>query len=145
MASNLGVHLNGNFSLSSARSSILQSDDFLQADCVDAKWNRYILYDVLPELHVKLLCWIVDEKGETNFSDITNNLWPIKNNLTMDMYKSYGFNVIKKLVFNNYKIFWTEAHGGKFVSLWEAKILKKDDEIFELQKSNKSLASEADE
>src|SRR5207248_6614923 len=52
-----------------------------------------------------------------------------KNNLTMDMYKSYGFSVIRKLVFDRYKIFWTEANGGKFVSLLEAKILNKNDEI----------------
>ena len=136
MVSNLGVHLNGNFSLSSARSSVLQSDDFLQADCVDAKWNRYILHEVLPNLHIKLLEVIVKleetryKKNNSNFvPHITNNLWPIKGNLTMDTYKDYGFSVIRKLVFEGYKIFWTEAHGGKFVSLSEAKILKKDDEI----------------
>src|SRR3954451_884337 len=136
MVSNLGVHLNGNFSLSSARSSILQSDDFLQADCVDAKWNRYILHEVLPNLHIRLFEVIVKleearyKKNKSNFiPHITNNLWPIKNNLTMDTYKNYGFSVIKKLVFDKYKIFWTEANGGKFVSLSEAKILNKDDEI----------------
>src|ERR1043165_3415294 len=86
MISNLGVHLNGNFSLTSARSGILQSEDFLQANCGDAKWNRYILYNILPDLHIKLLEEIVKlerKKDKTNFiSHITDNLWPISKNLT---------------------------------------------------------------
>src|SRR5436305_15173711 len=49
ISTNLGVHLNGDFSLSSARRGILQSEtDLLQTDCDDAKrWNIYILNEVL--------------------------------------------------------------------------------------------------
>src|SRR3954453_7518588 len=60
VTTNLSVHLNGNFSLSSARSNILQSDtDIFQSGDEDYKWNQYILYDVLPDLHIKLLEEIV--------------------------------------------------------------------------------------
>ncbi|UZO07228.1 uncharacterized protein OCT59_027521 [Rhizophagus irregularis] len=129
ISTNLGVHLNGNFSLSSARSNILQSEnDFLQADCDDAKWNRYILYDVLPILHNKLLDEIVNlediryNNNRTDFIPHTlNNLWPITKNLTMGLYKSYGLNVIKK---GNNRIYWTEANGGRFISLKEGKIIE---------------------
>src|SRR5207248_6135598 len=90
ISTNLGVHLSGNFSLSSARSNILQSEnDFLLADCDDARWNKYIMYDVLPSLHIELLKRIVElekarhEKDNTNFIPHTlNNLWPIAKNLT---------------------------------------------------------------
>ncbi|GES91935.1 sacsin isoform X1 [Rhizophagus clarus] len=137
MISNLSVHLNCNFSLSTARSSILQPDsDFLQADCVDAKWNRYILYEILPELHIKLLEEIAKleeirhKKDKSNFiPHLTNNFWPIGKNLTMDLYKSYGLNVIRSLTFDKYKIFWTEANGGKFVSLSDARIINKEDTV----------------
>ncbi|EXX51199.1 hypothetical protein RirG_263920 [Rhizophagus irregularis DAOM 197198w] len=137
MISNLTVHLNCNFSLSTARSSILQSDsDFLQADCVDAKWNRYILYEVLPELHINLLEKIVKleearyKKNKSNFvPHLTNNFWPIGKNLTMDLYKDYGLNVIKKLTLDKYKIFWTEANSGKFISLSEARIIDEENTI----------------
>ncbi|GES93021.1 histidine kinase-like ATPase [Rhizophagus clarus] len=123
---NLGVHLNGNFFLPSARNGILQSKtDFLQGDCVDAKWNRHILYDVLPELHVKLLNHIVDchENQEANFLPyISNNLWPITKNSTINLYEDYYLNVIKKLGVGNHRVFWTELNSGQFISLEEAKI-----------------------
>ncbi|RIA96668.1 hypothetical protein C1645_707710, partial [Glomus cerebriforme] len=117
MASNLSVHLNGNFSLSSARSNILQSEtNFLTSNDEDAKWNQYILYDVLPDLHIRLLEEIVKleiirhEKDKTNFSPHTlNNLWPITKNLTLGVYKNYGLHVIKKLGISERKVFWTEA------------------------------------
>src|SRR4051794_18798045 len=96
IATNLGVHLNGNFSLSSARSNISQSEnDFLQADCNDTRWNRFILYDVLPELHAKLLDHIAllkETKWRENRTEvIPHHLWPIKDNLA-NSYKSYGLN-----------------------------------------------------
>ncbi|RIA90189.1 hypothetical protein C1645_823690 [Glomus cerebriforme] len=135
--SNLGVHLNGDFSLSSARSDILQSENgFLQGDCDDEKWNGYIVNDVLSDLHVKLLEYIVElekaryKNDKSNFiSHTMNNLWPIpakENSITA--YKSYGLNVIKKLGIKS-KIFWTEANGGQFISLKEARIFEKEKEI----------------
>ncbi|CAB5344104.1 unnamed protein product [Rhizophagus irregularis] len=131
MISNLGVHLNGNFSLSSSR---LQSEnDFLKSDCDDAKWNRYILLEVLPDLHIKLFEYIVELeearhlKESTNFiPHTTKNFWPIDKYLIMDMYKIYALNVIRKLGVNEQKVFWTEAKGGRFISLKEAKILEEE-------------------
>ncbi|CAB5179889.1 unnamed protein product [Rhizophagus irregularis] len=70
MISNLGVHLNGNFSLSSSR---LQSEnDFLKSDCDDAKWNRYILLEVLPDLHIKLFEYIVELEEARHLKESTN-------------------------------------------------------------------------
>ncbi|GES91936.1 BTB/POZ protein [Rhizophagus clarus] len=126
ICTNLGVHLNGNFSLSSPTPQ--SENDFLQADCDDAKWNRYILYDVLPLLHSKLLDEVVRleeiryNNNRAGFIPHTlNNLWPITKNLTMGLYKSYGANVIKN---GNNRIYWTEANGGKFISLREGKIIE---------------------
>jgi hypothetical protein len=123
ISTNLGVHLNGNFSLLSGRNNISRfENDFLQADSDDAKWNRYIL-----SLHNKLLDEIVKleeirhNNNRTNFIPHTlNNLWPITKNLTEENYKSYGATVIKK---GNNKIYWTETNGGKFISLKENKII----------------------
>lgn len=143
MITNLSVHLNGNFSLSSARNNILQSDtDFLTSNDEDAKWNQYIMYDLLPELHIILLEEIVklenirfenmkvphtDDK-KRNFKPHTlNNLWPIPKNSIIGLYKKYGLHVIKKLGTNDSKFFWTEANGGKFVTLKEGKVHEGDD------------------
>ncbi|GBC02571.1 hypothetical protein RclHR1_00470001 [Rhizophagus clarus] len=129
--SDLGVHLNGNFTLPS-------KGHFLQANCEDAKWNRYILYDVLPGLHVKLLEHIVIleetryKKEKTDFIPHTaDNFWPIplKLGAFMDLYRKYGLEVIKKLGLKNQKFFWTEANGGQFVSLREARIFEKEKTI----------------
>ncbi|GES91903.1 histidine kinase-like ATPase [Rhizophagus clarus] len=125
---NLGVHLNGNFSLPSGRNGIPQSEkDFLQADCDDAKWNKYVLHNVLPDLHVKLLDYIIElekEKHEQETDYVPHsiyNLWPIKN-LTTGLYKEYGLNVIRKLGCEGYEIFWTKSAGGQFISLEDSKI-----------------------
>jgi hypothetical protein len=129
----LGVHLNGNFSLPSARSGILQSEnDFLKADRDDAKWNKYILYDVLSDLHVKLLehiVGLVKIRRKEIIPHITNSLWPIKNDSTNSLYKDYGLNVIRKLGSGNHKIFWTEVNGGQFIPLKGAKIFEVEKEI----------------
>jgi hypothetical protein len=126
-STNLGVHLNGNFSSSSARSGILQSkSDLLQEECdKNEKRNLYILNNVLPDLHVKLLDHVASEheNQETNFLPyIMNNLWPNTKNVTMDLYKNYGLNVVKILGKDIHRIFWTELDGGNFISLDEAKI-----------------------
>ncbi|CAB5189595.1 unnamed protein product [Rhizophagus irregularis] len=134
---NLGVHLNGNFSLPSARSAILQSEnDFLKADSDDAKWNKYILYDVLSDLHIKLLEHIVEldkirhkKEGIKFIPHTTNRFWPIKNDSTIGLYKDYGLNVIRKLGNGNHKIFWTEANGGQFIPLKDAKIFEEEEAI----------------
>ena len=130
IVSNLRVHLNGNFSL--PRGILLSGNDFLQTnDGYDAKWNRYILHEVLPDLHIKLLEYIVvleeaRHKIEgTNFIPQTvSKFWPlpVRKDSIMDLYKDYGLNVIRKLGLKRQKIFWTEVDGGQFVSLREAEI-----------------------
>src|SRR5688572_23310744 len=130
ITTHLGVHLNGNFTLSSARNSILQSD----------KWNSYILNDVLPDLHVKLLEEIVKleearhmKEKDTNFTPhILNNLWPIKDSNATKTYQNYCSNVMKKLGLGNHKIFWTDSNGGKFVSIQEGRILDGDEGIADI-------------
>ncbi|GES98868.1 sacsin isoform X2 [Rhizophagus clarus] len=131
MVSRLGVHLNGNFSLSNSR---LQSEnDFLKSDCDYAKWNRYVLLEVLSDLHVKLLEYIVELeearhiKDSTNFTPhTTKNFWPINDYSFMDLYTTYGLSVIRKLGVNGRKFFWTEANDGRFISLNEARILEEE-------------------
>ncbi len=128
MYTDFGVHLNGNFSLSSARNNVLESD-FLQANCDNAKWNQYILYDILPDLHVKLLEHVLKfekdrhKKDKINF--ISHDLWPIKDSTT-NLYKNYGLSVIIKLGLDGYRILWTKAKGGQFILLQTAKFLKKE-------------------
>ncbi|GBC07902.1 hypothetical protein RclHR1_07770002 [Rhizophagus clarus] len=127
ISTNLGVHLNGDFSINmkSAENIFLKVERDSQDNCDDVKWDQYILYDVLPDLHVKLLDYIVEleenrHKQETNFlPPFTDNLWPIN-----DLYKNYGLNVIKKLGSGDHRIFWTKANGGKLISLENAKILE---------------------
>jgi hypothetical protein len=134
--SNLGVHLNGNFLLPG--STTRSENDFLQADCEDVKWNRYILYEVLPDLHIKLLEYIVKleearyKKEKTNFiPHTTNHFWPIpmKRGPITDLYKDYGLNVIRKLGLKDQRIFWTEVDGGQFISLREAEIFPEEETI----------------
>ena len=115
--------MNGNFSFST---SIPQSEnDLLQANCDDTKWNRYILYEVLPDLHTKLLEFVVKleearhANERTNFLPHTaNNFWPIpitrknKKNPITNLFKDYGLNVIRKLGLKCQRIFWTKVDGG---------------------------------
>ncbi|CAG8702047.1 15846_t:CDS:2, partial [Funneliformis caledonium] len=131
VGTNLGVHLSGNFSLSSARSNILH--DFLEAETDDARWNRYILCEILPELHAKLIDQVVIQLIEAKLNREQTNvmphhLWPIKKDTT-GTYKDYGLNVIKRLGLNGQKVLWTEANGGQFVSLQSAKIINEDEPI----------------
>ncbi|CAG8565122.1 11422_t:CDS:10 [Rhizophagus irregularis] len=134
ISTNLGVHLNGNFSLTSARRGIFQSKSDLPRKDSDknVKQNLYILYDVLPDLHVKLLDYVVKkhENKEANFLPyIMNNLWPNTKDVTMNFFKNYGLNVIKKLGNDIHRIFWTEADDGQFISLKDARIFRNEEKI----------------
>ncbi|CAG8501074.1 10025_t:CDS:10 [Diversispora eburnea] len=138
MTNNLKVMLNGSFSLSSDRQNILNSD--LMADNNDditGKWNRYILFDILPILHAKLLEQIAiinfaqfkefmddPNQSEENFiAKMITRDWPIAFNeefQTSGIYKRYGLTVIQKLYHRNFRIFWTEANEGEFLSFRES-------------------------
>jgi hypothetical protein len=125
--SNLGVHLNGDFIVSAKH-------DFW-CSYLYGEWNQYILFEVLADLHGKLLEYIIElevrcTRESSNFiSHITrviDNIWPINSNVN-DMFKSYGLIVIRKLGNDRQKeFFWTEANGGQLVSLQTARILKKE-------------------
>ncbi|RIA92338.1 hypothetical protein C1645_765344 [Glomus cerebriforme] len=122
-----GSNLDRNISLPSSTSPFLQ-DEY----CDDAEWNRYILFDVLPDLHVKLLEYIVEleeirYKNESSdfIPHTTNNFWP-NSFITNGLYKKYGLKVIEKLGLKSQRFFWTGVNGGQFVSLREARILEKE-------------------
>ncbi|GBB96452.1 hypothetical protein RclHR1_02760005 [Rhizophagus clarus] len=132
MTSNLGAHLNGDF--------IMSENDFWNS-YRHGEWNKYILFEVLADLHTKLLEYIMElvvrnMRGSSTFishvTNVTNNIWPI-NIFADSMFKSYGLNVIRKLGDNNKKFFWTESNGGQLVSLQAARILEKEQtKIFDI-------------
>ncbi|CAG8498595.1 12155_t:CDS:10, partial [Dentiscutata erythropus] len=120
----LNVHLNGTFALSSDRKSLLQYDsDFVPLETLENKWNEYILFNVLPPLHAKLLEHIASldyerflQAPKKNFEPITSTiLWPIVRE-TNQTYRDYGKKLMEKLEKGNHKIFWTLANGGMFTS-----------------------------
>src|SRR4051812_19513757 len=114
ITNNLKVMLNGSFSLSSDRQSILNSDPMAldNPDDVTGKWNKYILLEILPILHAKLLEQIAiinfaqfrkfmeytehlndPNQPEENFiAKIITRDWPIVSNeefQTSGIYKEY--------------------------------------------------------
>ncbi|CAB4387504.1 unnamed protein product [Rhizophagus irregularis] len=149
-ASNLKVHLNGNFIIPEHDDSC---DSYSYGGCCNfiseydcfwdsyryGEWNKYILFEVLADLHVKLLEYIMNleirnMRESPNFiSHVTNvidNIWPLKSlksNFYLKIFKNYGLRVISKLGDNRQrKFFWTEANGGQLVSLQDARILEKE-------------------
>ncbi|CAG8610798.1 16371_t:CDS:10 [Dentiscutata erythropus] len=128
-STNLGVHINGNFSLSRDRMVILQPNDNI---C--GKWNKHIFLEVLPSLHVKLLDGIakIDYEhfktsntiAENFVSCITKKFWPFSQfNSGLDY--RYAIKVLQNL--DDSEVFWTEADGGKFVSLKTAYFSEEND------------------
>ncbi|CAG8504108.1 1313_t:CDS:10, partial [Gigaspora margarita] len=127
----LNVHINGNFALSKDRMIILQQNNTY------GKWNRYILFKVLPTLHVKLLNEISEKitkhfknsniKSANFGSYITKNFWPFGKVKQGHLYYDYALNVLQNL--GESKVFWTEAEGGKFVSLNDAYFSEENDPI----------------
>ncbi|CAG8487444.1 18192_t:CDS:10 [Cetraspora pellucida] len=140
---NLNVHINGNFVLSKDRM-------VLQTNNTHGRWNKYILFEVLPPLHVKLLGEIArisyehfknsNIKPENFISCITKNFWPFGKDTRVhsdyalrDMgvhlahlnYYDYELRVLQNL--GESKVFWTEAEDGKFVSLDDAYFSKEND------------------
>ncbi|CAG8506135.1 9759_t:CDS:2, partial [Cetraspora pellucida] len=120
----LNVHLNGTFALSSDRKSLLQYDsDFMLLETPENKWNEYILFNVLPPLHAKLLEQIalLDHKRflqspKKQFEPITSTiLWPIVRE-TNHIFVDYGKKLMQQLERGDHKIFWTLANGGMFTS-----------------------------
>ncbi|CAG8524442.1 43831_t:CDS:10 [Gigaspora margarita] len=128
---NLGVHINGNFSLSRDRMVVFQSNDNIYG-----KWNTHILLEVLPSLHAKLLDEIAnieherfkksDIRAENFVSCITKKFWPF-NKVESGSFHKYAITVLQNL--DDSKIFWTEANGGDFVSSKIAYFAEEKDHI----------------
>ncbi|CAG8553738.1 7277_t:CDS:2, partial [Dentiscutata heterogama] len=116
----LGVHINGSFCLSSDRKNVLQADsDLLTAETKEGEWNRYILLDVLPPLHAKLLEHVANQLTSSFSDQIFSRLWPIKSSIS-DIYREYGLNVLRGLYLKRCKVFWTEANGGALTTFHKA-------------------------
>ncbi|KAF0428041.1 Sacsin [Gigaspora margarita] len=134
ITTSLNVHINGTFYISSDRRNILQSESnsFLneKSNSLGDNWNKHILFDILPQLHVTLLERIAEldyqrflklqPDQELQYDPITTTkLWPIVAGLS-GMYKKYAEKVLMKSYYGNYKVCWTHADGGKFISFKEA-------------------------
>ncbi|CAG8544962.1 11644_t:CDS:10, partial [Racocetra persica] len=127
MLTSLGVHINGTFCLSSDRKNVLQDNtDLLTAETKEGEWNRYILLDVLPPLHSKLLNHIANHLMSPFNDEMFSQLWPITFSTT-DIYREYGLNVLRGLYIKRYKVFWTEANGGALTSLDKAYFVNSND------------------
>ncbi|CAG8587117.1 27133_t:CDS:10, partial [Dentiscutata erythropus] len=129
-----GVHINGAFFLSSDRKNIaLQANnDFITAETEventtsQRVWNSYILLDVLPKLHAKLLEHITNQLMSPFNDQIISQLWPITPS-TSSIFREYGLNVISQIHFKKYKFFWSEANGGSLTSLDKAYFVASND------------------
>ncbi|CAG8463157.1 32867_t:CDS:2, partial [Racocetra persica] len=109
-STNLGVHINGHFSLTRDRIVILQPNDNINGNPTS--------------LHVKLLEKIAEIdyerfkksniSAEKFVSCITKKFCPFSR-VKSGLYYSYAISVLQKI--NDSEVFWTEANGGKFVSL----------------------------
>ncbi|CAG8483723.1 30652_t:CDS:10 [Gigaspora margarita] len=126
MFTSLGVHINGTFCLSSDRKNVLQADsDLLTAETKEGEWNRYILLDVLPPLHSKLLEHVANQLMSPFNDQMFSRLWPMPP--TSDIYREYGLNVLRGLYLKRYKVFWTEANGGALTSFDKAYFVPSND------------------
>ncbi|CAG8463426.1 20675_t:CDS:2 [Gigaspora margarita] len=120
----LPVHLNGNWALSSDRSTVLLNNDSL-ADMDKSKlsWNRHLLLKILPQLYVKLLEEIVDfaNKNEIiTYKQIVEYFWPLPRNeeKNISYVTEFGHEVLKNLPTDK-PLFWSTTEDGSYVSLRE--------------------------
>ncbi|CAG8581539.1 13565_t:CDS:2, partial [Racocetra fulgida] len=132
---NLEVYINGDFYWSLDGKDILQSNN----NDIYAKWNRHILCDVLPPLHVKLLNEIAkkdlkqfknSKTSPENFSPYTIKKFMLLGNekeIENTLIDSYRTKVLQSL--GDGEVFWTEAEGGKFISLKNAYFFEESDYV----------------
>lgn len=132
---NLGVHINGEFCWSIDGKDILKSNNNGDYE----KWNRHILLEVLPSLHIKLLNEIVKKdlerfknskaRPEKFVPYTTKKFFFLGNGKETEnkLIDSYRAKVLQSL--GNNEVFWTEADGGKFISLKNAYFFEERDHI----------------
>ncbi|CAG8529040.1 24018_t:CDS:10 [Dentiscutata erythropus] len=108
------VHINGTFCLSNYRKNILHADSNLSTKLNE--WNRYILLDILPPLHAKLIEHIINQKMPQSYNQMLRELWPMPlTSDTLDQYREYGLNVL--------------SNGGALTSLDKAYFITSNNSI----------------
>ncbi|CAG8604907.1 35882_t:CDS:10, partial [Gigaspora margarita] len=124
----LGVHINGTFCLFNYRKDVLYDDNNLSTKLNE--WNRYMLLDILPPLHAKLLEHIINQMTLRPNEQILTQLWPVPlTSNTLDQYPEYGLNVLWKLYNEGYNVVWTKANGGMLTSLDKAYFINSTNSI----------------
>ncbi|CAG8487317.1 15918_t:CDS:2 [Racocetra fulgida] len=101
---------------------------------LEDNWNKHILFEILPQLHVALLNHVAELDNQYRFPKFqqerasrhnqynaitTTSLWPVVDGLS-EIYKKYAIKVLRNLYYGNSKICWTQANGGRFISFRDA-------------------------
>ncbi|CAG8632106.1 671_t:CDS:2, partial [Dentiscutata heterogama] len=115
----LPVHLNGNWALSSDRSTVLLNNDSL-ADMDKSKlaWNRHLLLKILPQLYVKLLEEIVNFANKSDiiaYKQIVEYFWPLPRNKEKNnsYVTEFGREALRKLPIDK-PLFWSTTEDGSY-------------------------------
>ncbi|CAG8720559.1 21742_t:CDS:2, partial [Dentiscutata erythropus] len=118
----LPVHLNGDWAVSSDRSTILLDDDSLaEMDKSKLSWNRNLLLEVLPKIYANFLVDVVDYliKNDINHKQILEYFWPLPHSKVSAYVIEFGRKVLKNLPID--KPLFRSANGnGSYVSLQES-------------------------
>lgn len=114
----LSVHLHGCFALTSNRRSIICDAVNPNQDSSPVNWNKLLLGELLPKLHLEFLQGLAALKGELQldgeiFLKKYFSYWPYKDDNLLGNYCRTLWNSAK---LNNKKIFYTQSGGGKWIS-----------------------------
>ncbi|CAG8483996.1 4119_t:CDS:10 [Acaulospora morrowiae] len=135
ISTNWNVVLDSRSFIFDSQGCALKSDNsIVDGESEEAKWNRYILLEVLPPLYARLLEEIAIDDfrrfenvhktvGGMFFTPHISRYWPIiiaPEFSKSDIWKRFESTVLQEVAQCNYRIFWTKADGGKFVSFKEA-------------------------
>ncbi|CAG8641823.1 23254_t:CDS:2, partial [Dentiscutata erythropus] len=120
----LPVHLNGDWAISSDRSTVLLDDDpFAEIDKSKLSWNRHLLLKVLPEIYARFLVDVVDYLIENNINhkQILEYLWPLPSSKEKPAAYviEFGKEVLKNLPIDK-PLFRSSDRNGSYVSLQES-------------------------
>ncbi|CAG8660857.1 32334_t:CDS:2, partial [Gigaspora margarita] len=120
----LPVHLNGDWAISSDRSTVLLDDDsFAEMDKSKLSWNRHLLLEVLPKIYAKFLVDVVDYliNNDIHHKQILEYLWPLprsKEKLATYVVE-FGMEVLKNLPIDK-PLFQSANGNGSYVTLQES-------------------------